>query len=85
MKTFIVKLTDPKGQHIGWQHVEADYFRVQDGSLFFRIEKRRNEQYNQAVRVFAPGFWAEVFDRELQQRVDDARDHDTYAPYVPFQ
>jgi hypothetical protein len=63
----MVKLTD---KHIGWQAVEADYFRVQDGSLFFRVEKRRDEQYNQAVRVFAPGFWAEVFDVALQNSVD---------------
>lgn len=41
--------------------VEADYFRVQEGGvLTFRTEKRGNEQYNPAVRVFAPGFWLEV-------------------------
>lgn len=42
--------------------IEADYFRVQDGALFFRRVAGRGEQYNPAVRVFAPGFWAEVVE-----------------------
>lgn len=42
--------------------VAADYFRLQDGVLIFRTEKRGAEQYNPAVRVFAPGYWLDVSD-----------------------
>lgn len=42
--------------------VQADYFRIEDGILTFRRVPRFNEQFPQAVRVFARGFWAEVIE-----------------------
>lgn len=53
--------------------VQADYFRVEGGVLTFRRVPRLNEQFPQAVRVFAPGFWAEVI--EGQEVVEFKRDH----------
>jgi hypothetical protein len=80
MKTFVVitaaEVIREDGsivRHSGTERtVEADYYRVQDGALTFRTEKRGNEQYNPAVRVFAPGFWAEVYEKlTLAARVEE--------------
>lgn len=42
--------------------VIADYHRVEQGVLTFRRQARGNDAFPQAVRVFAPGFWAEVIE-----------------------
>lgn len=42
--------------------VVADYHRVEQGVLTFRRQARGNDAFPQAVRVFAPGFWAEVIE-----------------------
>ena len=83
MKTFVVtsvamEVRSSDGavtRAIGAQRmVEADYYRVVDGALIFRTEKRGNEQYNPAVRMFAPGYWAEVHEHKtLQERVHEHR------------
>lgn len=59
--------------------VEADYFRVQEGALIFRTERRGTEQYNPAVRVFAPGFWAEVQETVMVAAPQPARRFEHYA------
>lgn len=53
--------------------VQADYFRIEAGILTFRRSPRFGEQFPAAVRVFAPGCWAEVV--EGQEVVDFKRDH----------
>lgn len=63
MATMQTRIHDETVTMLGAQvTIEADYFRVQDGALFFRRVAGRDEQYNPAVRVFAPGFWAEVVE-----------------------
>jgi hypothetical protein len=61
LKKFAVKLADilRKDRSLISTVVEADYFRIQDGVLTFRISARGN-QYPEAVHVFAPGTWLEV-------------------------
>lgn len=100
MKTFVVtavemevKLDGAITRVVGAQRiVEADYYRVVDGSLIFRTERRGNEQYNPAVRTFAPGFWAEVHEKTtLEERLARVReqvhsyarnvDLDDYRPF----
>lgn len=105
MKTFVVTAVEMVIKHdngsmsriVGAQRtVEADYYRVVDGALVFRTEKRGNEQYNPAVRTFAPGFWAEVHEKKtLQERLAEAgkqpafnhhaREVDLDDDYRPFQ
>ena len=89
MKHFIVTLPSmPMPLSVGGGHinpkneVEADYFRVQDGVLTFRRE-RRGSDYPEAIRVFAPGFWAEVTEhRTLKDRVAEHRSHRTFASEI---
>jgi len=50
------------------REVEADYYRVVEGALIFRTEKRGSEQFNPAVRVVAPGYWAEVYEKPPSSR-----------------
>jgi hypothetical protein len=64
--------------------IEADYYRVMDGALIFRTEARGNEKYNPAVRVFAPGYWAEVYEKKtLRERVAESR-HEHGAREIDF-
>ena len=84
MKHFIVTLptmTSLLMQGRETTEVEADYFRVQEGVLTFRREQTKRERrccntdYPVAVRVFAPGFWAEVAEkRTLNERLAEYRE-----------
>jgi hypothetical protein len=85
MKTFVVTTvvmgvqangTEVRG-HGPERTVEADYYRVIDGTLYFRTERRGNEMYPALVRVIAPGFWAEVYEKKtLQERVEEVRNRE---------
>jgi hypothetical protein len=90
MKQFIVTLPSLQmpanvggGYNRPTTEVEADYFRVQDGVLTFRQERHGHNDYPVAVRVFAPGFWAEVTEhRTLQERVAEHRHPKQYASEI---
>jgi hypothetical protein len=84
MKIFSIRHADPSGQQGMWEDVEADYFRVQDGALFLRIIKTGNQQYNEAVRVYARGHWAQIIEKKdtrksLQRRIDGYQGYQQHA------
>jgi hypothetical protein len=44
--------------NLGVRDVEAEYFKVENGALYFRNPVRND--YPQCVHVFAPGSWLDV-------------------------
>lgn len=59
MKTFTVTVPHP-GPAMTHVVVEADYYRVEAGVITFRRHAGRGEDYPEAVKTFAPGYWADV-------------------------
>lgn len=61
--------------------VQADYSKVQDGHLYFRMFRTERNGYPELVKVFAPGSWLTLYESSMEEYVRTSGSDDEDIPF----